>query len=407
MFSLKKCHSTPLVDSFKTSSNFKTQLDEINENSSVKGTPKHKKSISKKESLSSLNLSPLNPSTGMKQTRLDTFLFSKKKCEFTALATNGDEADTAEATITEVSFLEPTVPSANNYNNNNTNVDCSISSTKVEASQIEDSTYLDASNNLDITNKQELEDDRPGEKNQLLKGDVSTEEYDSSDSSESEETTQKEEFDSSSVHVNKNENKNADLEKVVSEAQVKEIQLKGESKEPIVKPVVVNKATEAFPAQSVPVPPTEMHTLQTQMPVQSAPVNNFSSIQPTVNYSNYYPPQQQPVNYNNGYNSPQFSYQQPLPNPAVAKLQTQATPVYSPYYNSSGSNSPSYNMAPTPPLNQAISSPQTANGYYTGSFQSQPQAQVSNGVYPNNYYQQYPQYQYAQGNYIIFNFSII
>lgn len=120
----------------------------------------------------------------MKQTRLDAFLFNKKKVDFNSVVNDEEEPQQAPETDPESlkidSFLQPTVPS-----------NCSISSTRVEAeiTQIEnDSTNVEVSQlestKLGIAGKNE-NTETVVEKS-MLKADVSTEEYDSSSDEDTE-----------------------------------------------------------------------------------------------------------------------------------------------------------------------------------------------------------------------------
>ena len=109
--------------SVRTTSLFKSKLEEIREKSD---TPNKagKKSMSKKDSLSKLNGTP-NGKEGMKQTRLDMFMFSSKKKD--AAMERGEETLANET------------------------ISCSISSTRAEIGEmtrVEDTTYFEA-NQLD------------------------------------------------------------------------------------------------------------------------------------------------------------------------------------------------------------------------------------------------------------------
>ena len=138
-------HSTPLVAVVSTVNNtvFKPKLEEINELvEDTVCTPKSKKTLAltKKLLKDSPSVNGLqSPRTGMKQTRLDMFIMNKKKLDYPA----EEPADAVESP-----FIQPSVPA----------MDTSISSVKVELSQMEVSNFSDTSHMVSMKKEDDQEE---------------------------------------------------------------------------------------------------------------------------------------------------------------------------------------------------------------------------------------------------------
>ena len=136
-------HSTPLVAAVSNNTPFKPKLEEINElvEDNV-STPRSKKTLNlaKKLIKDSPSVNGMqSPRTGMKQTRLDMFLMNKKKLEYPV-------EESAEAV--ESPFVQPSVPA----------MDTSISSVKVELSQMEVSNFSDTSHLVSMKKEDDQEE---------------------------------------------------------------------------------------------------------------------------------------------------------------------------------------------------------------------------------------------------------